>query len=132
MFNNNNLNVNLTSTRQSTNCSFVDVETQLITQNDWGSFNCLVCQSRIRPHLLAIVQFLTFFSYWLRKQNIVFRSVTALAKDNEHITHDQRKQAATVFSWMYNWSFAALCVINPLDSYYSLHNGIHLSWETWR
>lgn len=31
---------------------------------------------------------------------------------------------------MYNWSFATLCVINPLDSYYSLHNGFHLSWQT--
>lgn len=31
---------------------------------------------------------------------------------------------------MNNWSFATVCVINPLDSYYSLHNGFHLSWET--
>lgn len=73
---------------------------------------------------------LFFFSYWRRWQNIVFRSATASARDNERITHDQRKQAATVWRWMYNWSFATLCVINPLDSYYSLHNGFHLSWET--
>lgn len=40
------------------------------------------------------------------------------------------KRAATVWRWMYNWSFATLCVINPLDSYYSLHNGFHLSRGT--
>lgn len=33
--------------------------------------------------------------------------------------------------WMHYWSFSMLCVINPLDSYYSLHNGFHSSLKTW-